>query len=142
MLVEDRRTDGSDAILHREIVAIVGQCISQGAVVESRHNRTEAAAFCSSHGAYLIESNFLHAYATFCFGIFFVQFIDMKSLKVDWFLLNSGRRRSSQYNWLSVFGNEDDRDDCENRDANCGKTERPRFREKKRQRDQDQYDDP
>jgi len=65
------------------IVSVVGQCVSRGVVVKSRDDRADAAAFRSSLGAYLIESNFLHAYSVFCFWICFIQFLDMKSLEVD-----------------------------------------------------------
>ena len=87
MLVEDRRTDGSDAVLHHKIVAIIGQCVSRGVVVKPRHNPADAAAFRSGLGAYLIESNFRDAYAVFCLRICFIQILDMKALEIDRLLL-------------------------------------------------------
>ena len=63
MLLEDRRTDGSDAVLHHKVVTVVGQCVSRGVVVKSRHNRADAAAFRSWLTVYLIESNFRDSYA-------------------------------------------------------------------------------
>src|SRR5258708_6229734 len=117
MLVKHRRADGSDAILHHEIVAIVGQCVGGGVVVKARLNLADAGALCSRLGAYLIESNFLHAYAFFCLRIFLIQFVDMKSLEVDWFSLNGGRRRSPECEWLSALDDDDDRDNRNNGDG-------------------------
>src|SRR5882724_4448931 len=45
ILLENRRTDSSDAVLHHKIVAVVGQGISRGVVVKSRHDPAHAAAF-------------------------------------------------------------------------------------------------
>src|ERR1035438_3496316 len=142
MLVEDRRTDSSDAILHHKIVAVVGQCVSRGVVVKSRRNPADAAAFRSSLGAYLIESNFLHAYSVFCFWICFIDFLDMKALEIDRLLLSSRRHHSPGYKWFSTSGDDDDHDNRDNSDANGGEAKRPRFRKKKCQRHQDQDHDP
>src|SRR5471030_1292542 len=121
MLVENCRTDSSDAILRHQIIPVGGQSVSRGVVVKSRDDRTDAAAFRSSFGTYLIESNFLRAYAVFCLRICLIQFLDKKSLEVDRLFLNGGRRRSPQCRWFAALGDDDDRDDRDNRDANCGK---------------------
>src|SRR5271154_1054509 len=94
MLVEDRRTDRSDAILYHQIIPVVGQSVSRGVVVQARDDRADAAAFRSSLDVYLIESNFSRAYAFFRFGICFIQFLNMKLLEINRLSLNGGRRRS------------------------------------------------
>ena len=85
MLVEDRRTDGFDAILHQKIVTVVGQCVRRGIVVQSRHNRADAAAVpAPSLGAYLIESNLrgmrMRLRAP---DLRLSTFLDMKALEID-----------------------------------------------------------
>src|ERR1700728_2189368 len=138
MLIEDRRTDRSDAILHHQIVAVVSQCVSRGVVVEPRDDRADAAAFRSSLGAYLIEPNLLKAYAVFCFWICLIQFLDMKSLEVDRLFLNGGLHHIPQRQRFAALGDEDDCDYRDNGDANCGEAKRPSLRKKERQRHQDQ----
>src|SRR5208337_1725990 len=101
MLVEDGGTDGFDAILHPEIVAVVGQCGSCGVVVKPRDNPADAAALRSFNGAYLLESDFPDAYAVFCIRICFIQFLDMESLEVDRFLLNGRCRSRFGCKWFS-----------------------------------------
>src|SRR5271168_4057462 len=110
------------------MVAIVCQCVNRGVIVKARDDLAGAAALCARLGAYLIKSNFLHMYAVFCLRICFIQFLDMKLLEVDRFLLNRGRRRSLQWKWFSTLGDDDDRDNRNNRDANCGEAKRLSFR--------------
>src|SRR5580704_18614446 len=118
MLVEDRRTDGSDAVLHHQIVAEVGQCVSRGVVVKPRHNRGDAATFRSGLGVYLIESNLRDAYAVLGLRIYLVQFLDLKSLEIDRLFLNGRRRRGNQPNRFSAFGKDDDANNRDNGHGN------------------------
>ena len=106
------------------------------------HNRADAAAFRSGLGAYLIESNFPHAYAVFCLRICFIHILDMKALEIDRFLLSGRRRRSPRYRRFSAIGIDDDHDNRDNGDANGGEAKRPCFWKKKCQRHQDQDHDP
>ncbi len=142
MLVEDRRADGSDAVLHHKIVAVVGQCVSRGVVVKSRHDRADAAALHSRLGAYLIESNLRDAYAVFCLRICFIQILNMKALEIDRLLRNGRRRRGSQWNRFSALGKDDDDDNRDNGDANGREAKRSSFRKLKGQRHQDEDQNP
>src|SRR3984885_16009650 len=124
MLVEDRRTDGSDAVLHHEIVAVVGQCVSRRVVVQSRNNRADAAAFRSGLGVYLIESNFRKGYAVLCLRIRFVQFLDTEALETDRFFLDGPRCRGNECNRFSALGKDDDANNRDNGHGNGGEAKR------------------
>src|SRR5579863_10445850 len=141
MLIEYRRTDARNAVLHHEIVAVVGQGVRR-VIVKPRHYFAEAAAFSAGLGADLTEANFCDAYAVFCLWIGFIQILDMETLEIERLLRNDRRRRGPEGNRFSSPGNDDNKNNRPDGDANRGQAEGTSFRKEKRQSHQDQDHDP